>query len=346
MSGVTYFYRKKNPLFFSIEQVFERIAERMAEDFRDEFTVRQVTLSHPSKLSEIFPNILFTRRRQNDINHVTGDIHYTILGCSRKKVNILTIHDCVLLHRFTRRDPRFWIIKWLWHEWPARKADYVTVISESTKKDLLRFTRCPPGKIRVIPNFIDPAFQPAPYIFSAQCPRILFVGTTANKNLERLAAALEGIKAELDIIGDLTEVQSACLKRHGIVYHQSSGLSREGLLRHYTACDLLAFPSTYEGFGLPVIEGQAVGRPVLTSNLSPMKEVAGNGACLIDPYNVDSIRQGLLRVINDKTYRAQLIESGLTNAARFSLNSVVRQYAELYRELLKQKDRTPYASLS
>ena len=336
---LTFFYRNKNTGFHSIEQVFQRIAKQLAGNYGGEFELRELDLPRPTKLKNLLPNIRFARRSQSEINHITGDIHYALLGFSRRKLNILTIHDCVLLKRLPRRDPRFWIIKWLWYNWPMHKADAITVVSENTKKDLLHFVSCNPAKIRVIPNFIDPAFAPLARASSSfrERPLILFVGTTPNKNLGRLCEAMEGLPADLCIIGKLDEEQLDLLRQHGITYSQSYNLSREELLQLYRDCDLLAFPTTFEGFGLPIIEGQAAGLPVLTSDLSPMREVAGNGACLIDPYRPESIREGLLRIIGDEAYRRRLIEAGFDNVRRYDLDAVVSQYAELYRELIKNK---------
>lgn len=336
---LTFFYRKKNAAFHSIENVFHRVAQQLADNYRSEFELKELELPRPTKLNNLLANIRFARQSQSDINHITGDIHYALLGFSRRKINILTIHDCVLLKRLSRRNPRYWLIKWVWHVLPIRKADCVTVISDNTKADLLSFISCDPAKIRVIPNFIDPAFAHMVRFSRAfrERPRILFIGTTPNKNLERLCEALEGLSADLDIIGRLNEEQLDCLRRHGITYSQSFGLSKEEVLQHYRDADVLAFPTTFEGFGLPIIEGQAAGLPVLTSDLSPMREVAGEGACLIDPYRPASIREGLLRIIGDEAYRHQLIEAAYDNIRRYDLDAVVLQYVELYRELITKK---------
>ncbi len=99
----------------------------------------------------------------------------------------------------------------------------------------------------------------------------------------------------------------------------------------------MILPSLHEGFGLPILEAQATGRPVLTSQLEPMASISGGAACLVDPTNSESIRSGLLRIIEDRSYRNDLVDRGFKNVNRFQLKNVARQYYELYIELLKKK---------
>jgi glycosyltransferase involved in cell wall biosynthesis len=337
MLRLNFFYRCPSPAYFSLEKLFKRISLELSHVHSHEFIIEDCFLPFPSKLKSIMPNILFTRRRQAAINHITGDIHYVILGCKKDRINILTIHDCVALHRYPPKHPRHMVLKWLWYEWPVRKADIVTVISENTKKELLSFVKCDPEKIVIIPDFVDPAFQPHPFHFKRERPQILFIGSTPNKNFERLIMAMEGLNAELEIVGHLHAEQLQSLTRHGIVYRQSTGLTQEALIEKYIQSDLLAFPSTYEGFGLPIVEAQAIGRPVLTSNLSPMKEVCGEGGCLVDPYEISSIRDGLLRIMENEAYREKIIQNGFANVRRYQLDNICRQYVTLYRKLLQKK---------
>lgn len=105
-------------------------------------------------------------------------------------------------------------------------------------------------------------------------------------------------------------------------------------MQAYQECDLLCFVSTIEGFGLPILEARAVGRPVLTSNLSAMPEVAGDAACFTNPFDINAIRQSILLVISDVAYRNKLIEKGYENVKRFSLEKTVTGYAQVYSDLL------------
>ena len=105
------------------------------------------------------------------------------------------------------------------------------------------------------------------------------------------------------------------------------------MYHQYQLADIISFPSIFEGFGMPIIEGQATGRPVLSSNIAPMTEVAGDGACLINPHNINQIRHGFLPLINDKDYRDGLIQKGFENVKRFSIEHISEQYMNLYHNL-------------
>jgi glycosyltransferase involved in cell wall biosynthesis len=337
MKSLTYFFRHPHPIYFSLEKLFHAVAGELAKVSNSGYFVKEINLPFTSKLDSIRRNIAFVGRSQSEINHITGDIHYAILGCNRKNINILTIHDCVLLHFYPKTNPRHWIIKWLWYRMPIKRADAVTVISENTKKDLLHFTNCPPDKIRVIPNFIDVSFKPGPKKFNADCPRLLFIGTAPNKNLERAAEAIQGLAVELCIVGYLDDAQIKNLKAKKIKYQLLNKLSDSEMRDVYANADIMLFPSTYEGFGLPIIEAQATGRVVLTSQLEPMVSVAGGGAAFVDPYQPDSIREGLKKIIENEDWRNELIEKGFKNVERFQLANVSKQYRDLYDELLKKR---------
>jgi glycosyltransferase involved in cell wall biosynthesis len=98
---------------------------------------------------------------------------------------------------------------------------------------------------------------------------------------------------------------------------------------------MVVFASLYEGFGLPILEAQATGRPVITSNFGAMKEAAGEGALFVDPYSVESIRSAILRIKNEPQLREELVRKGRENVARFRPEAIARQYAEIYRSLAK-----------
>jgi glycosyltransferase involved in cell wall biosynthesis len=99
----------------------------------------------------------------------------------------------------------------------------------------------------------------------------------------------------------------------------------------------VVFASTYEGFGMPIVEANATGRPVVTSNIGPMPEVAGSAACLVDPFDCSSIREGIVRVIGDADYRSHLVAGGFENVKRFQADVIAAQYAAVYREVFLRR---------
>ena len=330
---VTYFFRRPYPGAYSIEELFGSIGNYLQQK-ENKFQPEVIHVPNYSKsLKCIWDNIRFAKKYQSKINHVTGDIHYVLLGLSSKNYNILTIHDCATLYRKSKWSPYYWIFKYLWVKWPVAKASVVTTISEKTKADIIRFSGCNPDKVKIIPNPVNPVFKTCLPVPGNQIPRILQVGTAANKNLERVITALRGIDCVLDIIGPLSHVQRNLMNTSGIRFENSSNLSLKEVARHYEQADIVIFVSTFEGFGMPIIEANTVGRPVITSRIAPMRIVAGDGAVLVNPEDSVSIRQAILRVINDKEVYNSLVDKGLRNSEGYNIRIIAEKYHRIYHRI-------------
>ncbi|MCA9083684.1 MAG: glycosyltransferase family 4 protein [Planctomycetaceae bacterium] len=276
-------------------------------------------------------NIAFsTWKHQGEINHITGDITFAALAAKPSRT-VLTILDCGDLAQ--RRDWKATVLRKLWVEWPARHVARITTISEATKSDIIKLTGCPADRIDVIPVAISTAFRRLQRLPQFECPRILQVGTSVNKNLSRLIAALRDLRCTLVIVGKLNEQIQRELADSGVAFENHVNLTEESLILEYEKSDIVAFASTYEGFGMPIVEAQTVGRPVVTSSISSMPEVAGDGACLVDPFDVQSIRAGFDRIVSDPGYASELIERGFRNAERFDPEAIAAQYLRLYESI-------------
>jgi glycosyltransferase involved in cell wall biosynthesis len=326
---IVHLMRAPTALAFSVEGLAEIIRGGL-RDF--EFVVHRNRFHRPNPVGILIDGLRASLLR-GDVLHITGDCSYLALFMPGRRT-VVTIHDCGTLKRTT--GIRRWLYKLLWMTLPLGKAGTVVAISDAVKQELVELASVSAHKIVVIHNAISPAFVEAPCLdpdARRSRPVLLQVGTTTNKNIERLAEALQGIDCHLEVIGRLSPSQSAALRRFRVSHSMRERLPTQDVIRAYQSCDAVVFASTNEGFGLPVLEAQACGKAVIASRIPAVIEVAGASGCLVDPLDVGSIRAGVLQVLGDPDYRRGLEERGRANVKRFGLDRFLSSHALLYRSI-------------
>lgn len=325
---INFIFRKKGKAF-SIEEVFESIISALPNDIEVEKTYMPYSRMTPIN---ILRNIIYSHKMRNEINHITGDVHISAIGTGKN--TILTIHDINSILKGNIIKILFLKIFWFWI--PAMIISKITVISEFTKEELIKVIPFAKRKISVVHNPYNELITFEPKIFDQNNPSILHIGTKENKNLIRVIQALSKIKCRLVIVGKLDEKQRKALADFNIEYSNKFDIPFSEINHLYHQCDIVSFPSLYEGFGMPILEGNKAGRPVLASNICSMPEIAGEAACLIDPTNIDDIKKGFLKIISNQNYREQLIENGYKNIERFKPEKISKDYIHIYNQILKK----------
>jgi len=237
----------------------------------------------------------------------------------------------------------------------ARRARRLIAVSAHAAAETTRLLDVLPERVDVVYHGVDPAFHPLPADAVAAFRQhqgvpeqfVLFVGTLEpRKNLLRLVEAFariheNGSQVVLVLAGgkgwlyDDLFARVEALGLNGKVIFSGYVMNDE-LPFWYNAAIALAYPSVYEGFGLPVLEAQACGTPVLTSNVSSLPEAAGDAALMVDPYDVEALAVGLNRLLTDAPLRQELRERGLVHAEQFSWPNAARETARVYRRALAE----------
>ncbi|WP_276133826.1 glycosyltransferase family 4 protein [Polluticoccus soli] len=325
MIDVTYIYREFRETAFSIEGIFDVVRKKLSGTVNDRSFHFDATKSRVR-------NVLDIRKLPAGINHVTGDIYFLTIGL-RKSKNVVTIHDLGHYEHLKQFPLKFIVYHLFWMYLPLRKADVITVVSETTKAHLLKAFGFAKDKVRVVYNPVKPIFKYSKKETLNTKLRILQVGSGWQKNLNNLIEAVKGTNYHLDIVGlpDAESIEK--MQRFDILHTISSGLTDVQLYQKYLDCDILFFASIQEGFGMPIIEAQAVGRPVITSNVGAMLEVAQDTAVLVEPRNVAQIRQAIDALAQDKNYYDLIVEKGLGNASKYSIEHIADEYLNIYKEL-------------
>ena len=237
----------------------------------------------------------------------------------------------------------------------AKRATRVLTVSESSKRDILRFVDVPPARSTSSTTRSMRASASSPMKrrstacgsgTSSHTDFVLYAGNVKpHKNLERLIEAFQIVRKrgledlKLVLIGD--EISKYAALRRAVHRHQLHNyvrflgyLPEETLAVMYRLAGVFVFPSLYEGFGLPPLEAMASGTPVVTSNVSSLPEVAGDAAVLVDPYDAGAIAEGMYRVLTDNALRSELRRRGPERARQFSWESSVRRVREIYGQVL------------
>jgi glycosyltransferase involved in cell wall biosynthesis len=281
---------------------------------------------------------------------------------------VVTVHDMSsLLYQQTRN------LRSTLHEIRFRRgllrAERVISVSGATKRDVEKVLGIPPEKVRLVPNAPDPMFlaaareldsatvQSVLARYQVTYPYVLYAGTIRpQKNIPRLVEAFAVLKQELAedpqwrdlrliIIGDeisrFPQVRRAVLHSRMEQSVRFLGFVPLDVLRvFYKSAAVFAFPSLYEGFGLPPLEAMACGTPVVTSNVSSLPEVVADAAVTVNPENVFDIARGMKEVLTDENLRAHLVSRGYAQLEGFSWQRTAGTVLDVYREAARGVKRS------
>ena len=322
------------------------VAEQLAPNFR---TVLEPSPNYSVREQVHVPWLL--RRVRPDVFHAP---HYVLPPATRCR-SVVTIHDCIHMmfpQYLPNRAAYAYAKASMWSA--ARRSSLILTVSEASKRDILHFFNVRPEKIVVVYNAIDERFRMTPAEEDVARVReryqldhgfVLYAGTIKpHKNLVRLIEAFAELRRrgfdelKLLIIGD--EISKLPALRRAVHKHRLHKhvrflgfLPDETLAILYRLAAVFVFPSLYEGFGLPPLEAMASGTPVVTSNVSSLPEVAGDAAVLVDPYDVESIVDGVRRVLTDPALANELRARGIERAREFSWTRSITRTRELYQRV-------------
>lgn len=291
------------------------------------------------------------RQRQPDLCHFPNNS----APLCQNQPSVITIHDASLFLHSQHHPPSRLLALRLLLPYVARRAAAVITVSHHARQDLMRVLRLPAEKIHVIHEAAPDGFRPLVDPIQRrrlqekyQLPEqfVLFVGTIEpRKNLRRLIRAIahlrrQGCDTQLVLVGPNGWLINGSLEKEiealGLqdAVHNLGYVPQEDLPGIYSLATVFAFPSLYEGFGLPPLEAMACGTPVLTSINSAMAEICGEAALLVDPHQEEAIAEGLACLLADVDRRVQLRRHGLAQAQQYSWERTARETAVVYEKVL------------
>lgn len=307
----------------SIEEIFLGIGKKI----NNTGSIKVSNFFYNSKVS-LFKNIIELRKVNADVYHIPGDVHYLTPFLFGFKV-INTIQDIGTYKNL--KGIKKYLYGLLWIVIPYFFSNIVTSTSRFNLDDLKKYFNF--TKITLINNPVSPQIQYKPKKDISTKPNVLQIGCHPHKNLEGLIKSIVGLECKLIIIGHLSKQQKNLLELSMINYVNYHGISFKKVIDCYDRSDIVVFASFHEGFGMPIVEANAIGRPIICSNVCSLPEIAGDAALFVNPYSVDEIRNSIISLINDKCMRDYYVKKGLINAEKYSQTNIADQYIDIYKKI-------------
>jgi glycosyltransferase involved in cell wall biosynthesis len=295
------------------------------------------------------------------VNVFTGKISlyhatdFVLPPVSRGTKTILTVHDMSFVRVPEAASPRLKAYLDTVVPRSIQRADHVIADSRASKDDIIALYDTPPEKITVLLSGVDERFKPVrdtallksvrgKYLIGAR-PYVFAIGTVQpRKNYARIIEALARLRAAgLDISlviaggkGWLEDEMYRTIEytRMSEFVHLIGFADDADLPALYSGAACVAFPSLYEGFGFPILEGMACGTPVVTANVSSLPEVAGEDALMVNPLDVDELTNAIRRLLEDTALREDLIGRGFERVKQFTWANSAQHLLEIYRTVL------------
>jgi len=324
--------------------------DRYSQEIAKRLDIKKITCRRYLSLPKAY-KLARSIRSEGSIVHLPNQ-HFARYAVFLNQPFIVTVHDLArCCFNFDRESVSEKMLLNLDKRY-IKQANQIIAISENTKNDLVSYLKIPESKISVIYNGVDHnVFKPyrvRPYHVRLHYRQyILYVGSERRrKNLGRLFESFAALKREFpDLMlvkvgspGRCKEFRSQTLKtlsRLGITEDVIfvDHISEKDLAYYYSSATLLAYPSLYEGFGLPPLEAMACGCPVVTSNTSSLPEVVGEAGIMLNPYDTRSLVQAMRQVLTDSELRDSMVRKGLEQSKKFSWESTAELTLQVYNKV-------------
>jgi len=264
------------------------------------------------------------------------------------RIIVVTIHDCIQLCLGFDSYPSAETLLSKLDAMSLPKAHHIVTVSEYSKQDIIKHLGIPDEKITVIYNGVSDEFQPSPERIIPH-PYILYVGDARpRKNLGRTLQAFKMIREgypEMKFVKygrphpaeRQFREEVRILGLENSVIHFEESLDYGKLSSLYTYAECMVWVSLYEGFGLPPVEAMKCGCPVVTSNTSCIPEIVGDGAILVDPYDVEDIARGVYIILEDEKTRSDLKKRAQKRAEKYTWDKSAQEHEALYKRLLDER---------